>query len=166
MRVFQSELVERMQAARDNVDTRENMLGIQVDQTRWLLDLQEIGEIVPMTAITKVPLTQDWYLGLLNIRGNLVSVIDFSRYQGLGATEIENASRIVTFTPTLGINCGLLVSRVMGLRNVAEMQRQPDTTDNAAGWIGSFYRDKDSHDWVTLSLSSIVQEQRFLHIGL
>lgn len=166
MRVFQSELVERMQAARDNVDTRENLLGIQVGQTRWLLDLQEIGEIVPVTAVTKVPLTQDWYLGLLNIRGNLMSVIDFSRYQGLGLTEIENASRIVTFAPSLGINCGLLVSCVMGLRNVAEMQRQPDTTNNATGWIGSGYRDKESLDWVTLSLSSIAQEQRFLHIGL
>jgi len=166
MRIFQTELVDRMQAARDNVDTRENMLGVQVGQTRWLLDLQEIGEIVPVTTITKVPLTQDWYLGLLNIRGNLVSVIDFSRYQGLDATEIENASRIVTFTPSLGINCGLLVSRVMGLRNVAEMQRQSNTTDNASGLIGSGYRDNDSQNWLTLSLSSIAQEQRFLHIGL
>jgi twitching motility protein PilI len=155
-----------MQAARDNVDVRENMLGVQIGPTRWLLDLQEIGEIVPTTTITQVPLTQDWYLGLLNIRGNLISVIDFSRYQGLGATEIENASRIVTFATSLGINCGLLVSRVMGLRNVAEMQRQTDTTDNASEWIGSSYRDNDSQDWVTLSLSSIAQEQRFLHIGL
>jgi len=166
MRIFQTELADRMQAARDNVDTRENRLGVQVGQTRWLLNLQEIGEIVPVTTITKVPLTRDWYLGLLNIRGNLVSVIDFFRYQGLGATEIENASRIVTFTPSLGINCGLLVSRVMGLRNVAEMQRQSDTTDSAPGWSGSAYRDNDSQDWVTLSLSSIAQEQRFLHIGL
>ena len=166
MRVFQSALAERVQAARDNVDMRENFLGILVSQTRWLLDLQEIGEIVPVTAITKVPLTQDWYLGLLNIRGNLVSVIDFSRYQGLGPTEIESASRIITFSPSLGINCGLLASRVMGLRNVAEMQRQSNTIDNVTGWIGDSYRDNESLDWVRLSLSSIAQEQRFLHIGL
>lgn len=166
MRIFQTELVDRMQAARDQADTRENLLGIQVAQMRCLLDLQEVGEIVPVTTITKVPLTHDWYLGLLNIRGNLVSVIDFARYQGFGLTEIETASRIVTFTPSLGINCGILVSRVMGLRNVAEMERLADAAEDAAGWIGKTYRDSTSQDWVTLSLSSIAQEQRFLHIGL
>jgi len=165
MRIFQTELVDRMQAARDQVDVRENYLGILVGQTRWLLDLQEIGEIVPVTTITKVPLTHDWYLGLLNIRGNLMSVIDFSRYQGHSLTEIEPQSRIVTLTPALGINCGLLVSRVLGLRNVAEMQHQSSTAEDSAGWIGKSYRDKDSQDWGTISLSSIAQEQRFLHIG-
>jgi len=165
MRLFQSELVDRMQAARDQTVVRDNQLGIMIGQTRWLLDLQEVGEIVPVTAITTVPLTLDWYLGLLNIRGNLISVIDFSRFQGLPATEIEPTSRVVTFTSSLGINCGILASRVLGLRNVAEMQAQSGS-ESPRPWEGQSYRDQESHGWSTLSLASIVQDQRFLHIGL
>lgn len=166
LRIFQSELVERMQAARDQTEARDNRLGVIIAQRRWLLDMQEIGEIVPYSSVTKVPLSQDWYLGLLNIRGNLVSVIDFARYQGLPLTEIEPANRIVTFSPALGINCGLLVSRVLGLRNAFDMQAQPAPEDKPAEWILDSYRDSESQEWTGLSLAAIVQEQRFLHIGL
>lgn len=166
LRIFQSELVERMQAARDQTETRDNQLGVMIGQRRWLLNLQETGEVVPVTAVTPVPLTQDWYLGLLNIRGNLVSVIDFARYQGLPPTEIEPSSRIVTFATALGINCGLLVSRVLGLRNVVEMQAQAEPVTEQAAWAGTSYHDKDSQEWTALSLSAIAQEPRFLHIGL
>src|SRR3569832_818938 len=82
LREFQSQLVERMQAARSGVDTRINQLGVMIGQDRWLLSLQEAGEIISVGAITAVPLTHDWFLGLSNIRGNLISVIDFARFQG------------------------------------------------------------------------------------
>lgn len=166
MRIFQSELVERMQAARDQTEVRDNRLGVVIGGRRWLLDMQEIGEIVPFSAITKVPLTQDWYLGLLNIRGNLVSVIDFARYQGLPPTETDSSNRVVTFSPALGINCGLLVTRVLGLRNVTEMQPMSANDVQMAEWALDSYRDSDSQEWTGLSLSAIAQEQRFLHIGV
>src|SRR5271165_1913676 len=89
LREFQSQLVERMQAARTGVDTRISQLGVMIGQRRWLLSLQEAGEIVSVGAITKVPLTQDWFLGLSNIRGNLISVVDFANFQGEGATPID-----------------------------------------------------------------------------
>src|SRR3954447_26348291 len=81
LREFQAQLVDRMQAARSGVDTRVNQLGVMIGQSRWLLNLQEAGEIVPASSITPVPLTRDWFLGLANIRGNLISVIDFGRFQ-------------------------------------------------------------------------------------
>jgi twitching motility protein PilI len=166
LRVFQEELVERMQAARAQTEARDNQLGILIGQRRWLLNLQETGEVVPLSKITKVPLTQDWYLGLLNIRGHLVSVIDFARFQGLDPTEIEPANRIVTFAPALGINCGILVSRVLGLRNLAEMKQLSSPQNNPVPWIGDGYRDNESQEWNNLSLSVIANDPRFLHIGL
>ena len=166
LRQFQENLAERMQAARAETGANENRLGIVIGQTRWLLDLSEVGEIVPVTTITKVPLAKDWYLGLLNIRGNLIGVIDFSRFLELDPTQVENAGRVVTFSPSLGINCGLLVTRVMGLRNIAQMKPESDSSDIAGDWVGQRYRDQESLDWISLKLSSIVQNQRFLHIGL
>src|SRR5437870_8484442 len=72
LREFQSHLLERMQAARSGADAKQNQLGLLIGQQRWLLGLQEAGEIVAVDSITKVPLTQDWYLGLSNIRGTLI----------------------------------------------------------------------------------------------
>ncbi|MES2934293.1 MAG: chemotaxis protein CheW [Pseudomonadota bacterium] len=166
LREFQNQLLERMQAARSGTDTRVSQLGVMVGQTRWLLDLQEASEIVSVGTITKVPLTHDWYLGLSNVRGNLISVIDFARFQGLAPTPIEQECRIVAFAPALSFNCGLLVSRVMGLRNIAEMAPGTSAQEAATPWSAQCYQDRESKLWTQLDLSLIVQDPRFLHIGL
>ncbi|ABR90451.1 PilI twitching motility protein [Janthinobacterium sp. Marseille] len=166
LREFQAQLVERMQTARSGADTRVNQLGVLIGEQRWLLNLQTAGEIVAVGTITPVPLTQPWFLGLSNIRGNLISVIDFARFQGLPATNIEKDSRIVAFGPALAFNSGLLVSRVLGLRNVAEMQLHADDADAAPPWASKRYLDQESQVWTELDLSSVIQNPQFLQVGL
>lgn len=168
LREFQTQLVERMQAARSGVDTRVNQLGVMIGQNRWLLNLQEAGEIVSVGAITQVPLTQDWFLGLANIRGNLISVIDFARFQGHAPTQLDKDCRIVAFAPGLSFNSGLLVSRVMGLRNIAEMELQVGNSSaaDATPWATQRYVDNGSQAWTELNLSLVIQDPQFLHVGL
>jgi twitching motility protein PilI len=165
LREFQSGLAERVQAARTNTDAAANQLGVMIGQTHWLIDLQEVGEIVSVGSIAKVPLTRDWYLGLANIRGNLVSVIDFACFDGFPPIDISLESRIVTFSSRLSFNCGLLVSRVLGLRNMSAMKQHVPDPDSAETSIQQ-YLDQESVSWSRLQLSLLVQDPRFLHIGL
>ncbi|MBS0308867.1 MAG: chemotaxis protein CheW [Proteobacteria bacterium] len=167
LREFQAQLVARMQAARANANAQVNQLGVMIGNRPFLLNLQEAGEILSVGAMAKVPLTHDWFLGLANVRGNLISVVDLARFQGQASTPIERESRIIVFAPTLSFNCGLLVSRVLGLRNVAEMRVQDvDAEHSAAPWCAQQYADRDSRVWTELNLSLIVQDQQFLQVGL
>lgn len=167
LREFQTQLVERMQAARSGVDVRANQLGVMIGETRWLLNLQEAGEIVAVGSITPVPLTKDWFLGLTNIRGNLISVVDFARFQGLPPSQIGKDCRIVAFASALSFNSGLLVSRVMGLRNIAEMELQENSSvSSETPWSTQRYVDRESQVWTELNLSLVVQDPQFLHVGL
>jgi twitching motility protein PilI len=166
LREFQAQLVERMQAAKSGADAHVNRLGVLIGQERWLLNLQQAGEIVSVGAVTKVPLTKDWFMGLLNIRGNLISVIDFAQFQGLPPTPIGPESRIVAFAPALSFNCGLLVSRVLGLRNIGEMEAGTGADARAKSWSTQRYTDSESQIWTELDLSLVVQDPQFLHVGL
>lgn len=166
LREFQSQLVERMAAAVSGTAAQASQLGLLIGDTRCLLNLQEAGEIVAVGTITKVPLTQEWYLGLTNIRGNLVSVIDLARFRGSAPVSIDKESRIVAFSPSMGFNAGLLVSRVMGLRNVSEMELQPSVESRVNTWQGRRYINRESQVWTELNLSQIVQDQNFLHVGI
>jgi twitching motility protein PilI len=166
LREFQAQLVERMQAARSGAQAHVSQLGVMIGQTRWLLNLQEAGEIVSVGTITKVPLTQDWFLGLTNIRGNLISVIDFARFQGMAPSPVTKESRIIAFAPALSFNSGLLVSRVMGLRNIAEMELQESVGSQAVPLSTKRYLDRESQVWTELNLSLVVQDPQFLHVGL
>lgn len=166
LREFQAKLVERMQAASTGAVLQASLLGVMIGQTRWLLNLQQAGEIVSVGSVVKVPLTQAWFLGLTNIRGNLTSVIDLAQFRGQQPTSVDKESRIVAFAPSLAFNSGLLVSRVMGLRNVTEMEEHQPIEPNEAPWAVRHYLDRDSHVWTELDLTLIVQDPGFLHVGI
>lgn len=156
LRQYQEELLERVQAARTGSGQRTHELGVEIGGERYLLDLLEAGEIVPVPALTTVPLTQPWYLGLANIRGSLVGVVDLARF--LGAQEgaaIGPATRLVTFAPGLGLPCGFLATRVHGLRQAADMSPQDGRLVDA-----------DGNAWTPLALAALAQDERFLQVGL
>jgi len=155
LRQYQVQLLERIQAARANSGAGVHQLGVQIGAGRYLLELAQAGEIVALTALTAVPLTAPWYLGLANIRGNLTGVVDLARYLGVGATPAGPDSRIVTFAGALGFNCALLVARVHGLRDGAGMLA-----------VGALLRDADGNEWTPLDLAALVADERFLHVGV
>jgi hypothetical protein len=80
LRQYQVQLLERMQAAQAAGTTAARELGVLIGTRHYLLDLTQVGEIVPFQSATAVPLTQPWYLGLANVRGSLVGVIDLAAY--------------------------------------------------------------------------------------
>jgi len=156
LRAYQEQLLEKMQAAKNGTGTSVAQLGLGIGAARYLIDLAEIGEIVAPPPLTAVPLTQPWYLGLANVRGNLLGVIDLAAYLGTPAASGEpgGAPRLAVFAPALGVNCALLASQVYGLRQASAMERD-----------GDLLRDPEGNAWTPLSLAALVQEQRFLHVA-
>lgn len=160
LRQYQEQLLERMQAARTSSGARAHQLGVEIGGTRYLLDLVEAGEIVPLPALAPVPLTQPWYLGLANVRGHLLGVVDLARYLDPDAgtapagTAPASGARLVTFASVLGFPCALLVGRVVGLRHAADM----------AGVDGRL-RDTEGQEWIPLSLAALAREERFLQVA-
>jgi twitching motility protein PilI len=157
LRQYQEQLLERMQAARTSSGARAHQLGVEIGGVRYLLDLVEAGEIVPLPPLAAVPLTQPWYLGLANVRGNLLGVVDLARYfdADAGSKGVPAAgARLVTFAPGLGFPCALLVGRVVGLRHAADM----------APGEGRL-RDAEGHEWTPLSLAALAREERFLQVA-
>ena len=166
LRDFQSQLLERMQIAKTSDVISSNQLGVMIGQTRYLLNLRDSGEIVSVGQITQVPLTREWYLGLLNLRGNLIGVIDIQSFRGQSKVELNSDSRVVAFSSGLAFNAGLLVSKVLGLRNVAEMRVQENTSENNSTWLRQSYVDSSDQIWFEISLANLLQDGDFLHIGL
>ncbi len=158
LRDYQAQLLARMQAASGGAGAAPSQLGLEIGARRYLVELAEAGEIVPLAPPTPVPLTQPWYLGLVNVRGNLTGVIDFARYLDGESGEAPAAApgaRLVTIAPALGVNAALLVSRVHGLRQAGAMMAEDGRL-----------RDGEGNEWTPLSLAALVREERFLHIGI
>ena len=169
LRQYQLQLLERVQAARSGALAARKELGVMLAGRCCLLDLTQLGEIVIPggVQIQGVPLAQDWYLGLAAMRGRLTAIIDLARYMGEAACTAGSDSRIITFSPRLGMNCALLVERVLGLRQLRTMQSMPmpEAPREVPCWAAQTLCDSAGQQWLRLDLAQLAQSERFLDAG-
>ena len=166
LRDFQARLAERLKDASSGSDASVR-LGLAIGDGRWLVDLAEAGEIVPVPAtITPVPHTRDWLRGIVSVRGTLYAVTDLSRFEGGAPTPMGKASRLLSVAGRLEFNAALLVTRMFGLHNLSAMTPvapDPDT-DAAFAWHGPLWQDAEGRQWRELRLAPLLADPRFLQV--
>ncbi|MDP2761830.1 MAG: chemotaxis protein CheW [Sideroxyarcus sp.] len=157
LREFQQQVLDRLQA--QGVGSASiSTLGVQVGQHLCLVDMTDISEILPLPVMTPVPLTKPWYCGVANVRGNLYSIIDLNAYPDQPPTVQEAPNRVLLLGQRFAFNAGLLVSRVLGLRNSEGWQRQEES-----GIVR--YKDDSGQTWHKLDIQQLLQQPEFLQIG-
>jgi len=169
LREFQARLSERLrQAASGAAPTAR--LGVQVGARRLLVELSEAGEVVPVPAtIAAVPLTRDWFRGLVNLRGSLYAVSDLGRFVGDSFAPAGRDARLIAFAPRLGLNAAIVVSRMLGLQNVEAMTPAEASAEAATearpGWLGADWLDAEGRLWTELSLARLAVDDRFMTVA-
>jgi purine-binding chemotaxis protein CheW len=73
-----------------------------------ILNVQEINKHMKMT---KVPQAPDCVMGILNLRGQIVTIIDLGKKLGLSSTDLNDESRNIIVN-SRGENIGLMVQSI------------------------------------------------------
>lgn len=119
LRELQTRLASRLQAARVEGTSVSSWLAVESAGSFYLLPLGQSGEIFSWVSVQPVPYTQSWFLGVANLRGGLVGVVDLAGLLGATAPRTEQAlteSSLLAFNAALDVNAALLVDRLAGLR--------------------------------------------------
>jgi len=163
---YQAMLARRLREAR-SLPAVDSYLGLQVGARHWLLPLAQAGEVIEMRQPSRVPLTQPWYAGLVNARGNLLGVIDFGLFCGDGATPLQPGSKIVVLSREAERACGILATRVLGLRHAGDLSlpQGEGATGACREWEGARLSDRDGRDWQVLEVRRLLDAPAFLQVG-
>ena len=73
----------------------ERYLTLTLGKEFFAIDIFSVREILDYADITRIPQTPEYILGVVNVRGNAVPVVDLRLKFGLGAAERTLNSRIV-----------------------------------------------------------------------
>ena len=164
LRSFQQELASRL-ASKTAAQVESSRLGIAAAGAFWLVRLPDAGEVIAVPPIVTVPLTKGWFLGLANIRGNLHGVVDFPAFLGSAPVLHSSAARLIL--PAArggGDGAGIVVERVLGLRNLSQFTRLGDGGDAPAWQVGRF-DDADGRTWQEIDLATLARDPAFLAVG-
>ncbi len=98
-------------------------IGFRVGSRLLVTGIDEINELLAVPTLTSVPGTKPWLLGVANVRGNLVPVIDFARFLFGERTQHSDRTRLLVVRQGSG-NVALMVDEVFGQRTVDGEQRR------------------------------------------
>jgi twitching motility protein PilI len=83
---------------------------------RLACNIEKILEILPLPTATPVPGAKPWILGLANVRGSLLTVIDLGWYLEGRQSQVTPRSRLLSTGPQKS-PVGLLIDEVFGQRH-------------------------------------------------
>jgi twitching motility protein PilI len=161
LRDYQRELAERLRNAQ--VGAAVSMLGVQVDDEAWLVDLREAGEVIPVPPVTPLPLTRPWFKGVTNIRGNLFSVVDFPAFLHKRPVAQGDQARLLILGERFRLGAALLIDRSLGLRNPEKLERRDGALP---AWARAQYADEEGRIWKELDVAQLAQHPDFIGVGV
>jgi twitching motility protein PilI len=137
-------------------------IGFRIGSRHLVSSINEVNEILTFPSLTHVPGTRPWLLGVANVRGNLVPLIDLKQYLEGERTLLTEASRVLLVRQSGG-SVGLLIDEVMGQRNFSQEQRAEavgEEDDRYARFVAEKYQLGEVH-WGLFSMAALVRTPDF-----
>lgn len=91
----------------------------RLDNETYGINVMQVQEVLRVTEIAPVPGSPDYVMGIINLRGNVVTVLDTRRRFGLAPNEMDDSTRIVVIEAEDNV-VGILVDSVS---EVVELRR-------------------------------------------
>lgn len=110
-------------SARAGLEGTQNVI-FQLGSESYGIAISLVNEIIPWQDAMPMPRTESHVIGLFNLRGRTIPVLDITSKLGLGETNITDNSRIVVLDMPTG-KIGVIVDAVREVVTVDESQIDP-----------------------------------------
>lgn len=141
-------------------------MGFQVGGLRLVSAMGEIGEVLKPPRVAALPGVKSWVLGIANIRGRLIPVVDLHEYLGLTPT-LPMAQWRVLVVEDEDLVAGLLVEQSLGMQHFFEDSFE-EASDEALGPLAPYVRGAFRHGgrvFYDVQLKSILRDEKFFDVA-
>jgi twitching motility protein PilI len=157
---YQRELLKRTQSAQQFDSVSNRYISFWAGGCGWLIRVLDAAEIMPMPLVAPVPGTYDWFRGLVNYRGKLISVIDFDCLLTGKLHSYSRNDRLIVLSNHYPIPCALKVSELRGSFDINFQQKKSNQMSSHL-WSDETHV-IDSITWNELSISRMMADPLFL----
>lgn len=130
------------------------------------VNVMQVQEVLRMTEIAPVPGAPHYVLGIINLRGNVVTVMDTRKRFGLNQKETDDATRIIILEVHDQV-IGILVdsvAEVVYLR-ASEIETAPNVgNDESSKYIQGVYS-REGELLILVDLNKLLSEDEWAEIG-
>ena len=100
------------------------LVSFMIDESEYAVDILVVNEIIRYPEITRLPNTPHFIRGVINLRGNVIPVVDVRLRFGFLRGNITDLTRIIVID-ALGKQVGLLVDNVYQVLRIPTVNIDP-----------------------------------------
>ena len=139
-------------------------IGFRIGEEQFVAARDEVREVLMLPdTMTRVPGARRWLLGIANLRGHLLPLIDVKLMLGSGRTALRRTTRVISVNHR-EVPAGIVVDEVVGFRRFGDREfidQVPKTAVRCERFLtGSYERGNES--WPVFSLFDLVESNMFL----
>ena len=137
-------------------------VGYRIGGHRLVSSFGEVVEILSMPTLTAVPGSQAWMLGVANVRGTLLPVVDLKQFLEGERTVLHEGQRVLVVRQPGG-DVAITIDEMYGQRSFVEAQGidvAPVAEGRYAHFVDRAYRMNDQ-DWGVFSLDRLARTPEF-----
>lgn len=141
-------------------------IGFMLAGQKFVAPMGEVGEILQTPRVTKVPGVRNWILGVSNIRGRLVPVLDLAGLLGVPSKANWRTRRVLVIGEGQHQH-GLLVDDVLGMQQFPShnISHQMYVEENYAPYVRGGFESNGSN-WPIFSFTDLMQAEEFLQVAV
>lgn len=131
------------------------------------INVMQVQEVLRMTDVAPVPGAPHFVMGIINLRGNVVTVLDTRKLLSLDSGEITDNSRIMIIESGK-MTVGLLVDSVAEVANISASDIDPPPTlgkEDGSRYIQGVYSTED-RILILIDLDKLISEEEHGALGL
>ncbi|MEO6173190.1 MAG: chemotaxis protein CheW [Arenimonas sp.] len=137
-------------------------VGYRLGKRRFVSSFDEIVEIISLPGVTPVPGANPWMLGVANVRGSLIPVVDLKQFLEGDRTVVHDGQRVLVIRQTGG-NVAVLIDELYGQRTFNDTHRiEPDEQYEGRynNFVSQIYQLNDSQ-WGVFNMSLLTRTPEF-----
>ena len=137
-------------------------VGYRLGKRRLASGFDEVVEILPLPQVTPVPGSQPWMLGVANVRGNLLPIIDLKQFLEGERTVLHEGQRVLIVRQPGG-DVAVTIDELFGQRSfqtAQEADAAPLADGRYAHFIDRAY-EAAGHPWGIFSLDRLARTPEF-----
>lgn len=139
-------------------------IGFRIGDEQFVAPREEVREVLMLPeSLTRVPGAKRWLLGIANLRGHLLPLVDVKLMLGSGRTTLRRTTRVLSVNHR-EVPAGLVVDEVVGFRRFGDREfidQVPETAVRCERFLTGSYERGDQR-WPVLSLFDLVESNLFL----
>ncbi len=119
------EVLGLSEALEENIKEEKRVIAFLLNEELIGINIKNIIKITKKLDITPVPKTPEYIMGVMNLRGNIVPVVNIKKMLGLpNADNIDEQEFILIIDTQLG-NVGLMIDKVVGAITIEDEEILP-----------------------------------------